>query len=115
MIANRKNIHEGLVDSSVRRVITAANATSRIVQITRSSEAVMPRRISTNVVRLYTRCTVRTANEDSSMKNHPPFTGSMYHDASASSDSITRATAMFRSKLLKSAAFIIIYSVPYIG
>src|SRR5215471_16514509 len=89
MIANTKNIQEGLVNPSVRSVITAANATSRIVQIPGSSEAAMSQRISTNVVRLYTRCRVRTANEDSSMKNHPPLAGSTYHDASASSDSTT--------------------------
>src|SRR5208283_498292 len=87
MIAKTKNSQEGLVGPSVITVITAANAMSSVVQIPGSSEAAMPRSISANIAKLYARCRVRTINEDSSMKNHPPLAGSMYHDASASTES----------------------------
>src|SRR5580658_1717978 len=52
-IANTKNSQAGLVGPSVRTVIAAANAMSRMVQIFGSSEAAILRSISTNVAKLY--------------------------------------------------------------
>src|ERR1019366_1975946 len=51
MIAKTKNSQDGLVGPSVKTVITAANAMSRVVQIPVITEAAMPRYISANVAK----------------------------------------------------------------
>ena len=73
-MAKTKNSQDGLVGPSVKKVIKAANAMSRMGQIFGSSSEIGKLRpIRVNVVRLYVRCRVKMISEELSIKNHPPL------------------------------------------